>query len=108
MQKPRPIPDLRFVFHPERDTAYQHFERSQEAPFSATATSVTRANAWWLAESALLAYWDTAEATRRFGRAGLSADFVEVADTQVYVASNAAAILVSFRGTQPGSIGDIV
>ena len=108
MQKPRPTADLRFVFHPESDIGYQHFDGSHEAPFGATATSMTRANAWWLAESALLAYWDAPDAIRRFAGAGLSADFVEVADTQAYVAWNTAAILVSFRGTQPGRIGDIV
>lgn len=108
MQKPRPSPDLRFVFHPESDDTYRHFDGSQGAPFGARATSMTRANAWWLAESALLAYWDAAEATRRFAGAGLSAELVEEADTQVYVAWSADAILVSFRGTQSGSIGDIV
>jgi len=108
MQKPRPSPDLRFVFHPESDSGYRHFLGSQEASFNAKATSVIRANAWWLAESALLSYWDAAEATRRFAGAGLTAEFVEEADTQAYVAWSADAILVSFRGTQPGRIGDVV
>lgn len=108
MQKPRPTPDLRLVFHPESDASYRHFDGSQEAPFSATAASVTRANAWWLAESALLTYWDAAEAIRRFAAAGLSAELVAEADTQAYVAWSTDAILVCFRGTQPGSLGDIV
>jgi len=108
MQKPRPTPDLQFVFHPERDSEYQHFDGIDKAPFGATATSMTRANAWWLAESALLTYWDADEAIRRFAGAGLTAAFVEGGDTQAYVAWNAAAVLVSFRGTQPGSLGDIV
>ena len=44
MRKPRPAPDLRFVFHPEADTEYRHFEGHEQAPFSANATFVTRAN----------------------------------------------------------------
>lgn len=108
MRKPRATPDLRFVFHPETDSTYVHFENHQQVPFGFAANSVTRANAWWLAESALLSYWESAEAIARFNRAGLSAEFVGHGDTQAYIASNAHAVLISFRGTQPGSLGDIV
>jgi triacylglycerol lipase len=108
MEKPRPTPDVRFVFHPEADTSYRHFEGHELAPFAAGVTAVTRANAWWLAESALLTYWDPAVAIGRFAGAGLAATFVEQADTQAYVAASLDAVLVCFRGTQPGRLGDIV
>jgi triacylglycerol lipase len=108
MRKPRPTPDPKFVFDPASDTAYVHFDGHQTAPFDPKAASMTRANAWWLAESALLAYWGAADAIPRFRRAGLDAEFFEQQDTQAYVAWTADAVLVTFRGTQPGSVDDIV
>ncbi len=108
MRKPRPTPDATFLFHPEFDDAYVHFDGHEHAPFAPPATSMTRANAWWLAESALLSYWDPAEAISRFQTAGLTAEFVRDGDTQAYVASNAQVVLISFRGTEAGSLGDIV
>ena len=106
MRKPRPTADPRFVFHPEQDAGYRHFENHQTAPFATRATAVTRANAWWLADAALLAYWDPGDAIPRFGAAGLAADFIGRGDTQVYVASSADAVLVSFRGSEPDRLGD--
>ena len=41
MQKPRAIPDLRFVFHPEQDREYVHFDGHEQAPFEASAPVVT-------------------------------------------------------------------
>ena len=66
MRKPRPAPDPKFVFDPASDAAYVHFDGHQHAPFAAAATSMTRANAWWLAEAALLAYWTPTNAIPRF------------------------------------------
>lgn len=108
MRKPRPTPDLNLVFHPERDTSFRHFEGHEQVPFDAAATALTRANAWWLAEAALLTYWNPAEAIPRYQSAGLQATFVEAGDTQSYVAWNDRAVLVSFRGTQPGRLQDIL
>ena len=108
MRKPRPVPDPKFVFDPASDAAYVHFDGHQNAPFDAAATSMTRANAWWLAEAALLAYWTPTGAIPRFQAAGLTAKPFEKQDSQAYVAWNDEAVLVTFRGTQPGSIDDIV
>ena len=93
VRKPRPTPDLRFVFHPELDPDYVHFDGHEQASFVAKAASLTRANAWWLAEAALLSYWGEATAVRRFETAGLRAQFVEVEDTQAYVAWSAEFLL---------------
>ena len=108
MQKPRAVPDLQFVFHPEEDAGYVHFDGRDTTPFDPRAGSLTRANAWWLAESALLSYWDRDTAVKRFGGAGLQATLVEQGDTQAYVASSDTVVIVAFRGTQPGSLRDIV
>ncbi len=74
MRKPRATPDLRFVFNPELDADYVHFDGHEQASFAAKAASLTRANAWWLAEAALLSYWGTATGVSRFesGRPALS------------------------------------
>ena len=74
-------------------------------PFDPAATTVTRANAWWLAEAALLAYWDP---TRR-GSASLPPAcrrLVESGDTQAYIASMPGAVIVTFRGSEQDRLGD--
>ena len=101
---PSPTRSSSFTLSPTRPTCTS---TGMSRP-SSTAESMTRANAWWLAESALLAYWNAQEAVARFKRAGLTAELIERGDTQAYVAMNDKVILVAFRGTQPGSIGDIV
>ena len=106
MQRPRPTPDLNLVFHPDADATYRHFDGHESVPFDPGATTVTRANAWWLAEAALLSYWDPAEATKRFAVAGLTAEIVEQGDTQAYVAAMPGAVIVAFRGTEPDHLGD--
>jgi triacylglycerol lipase len=106
VQRPRAHPDLRFVFHPEADHGYRHFDGHHTVPFNAGAAMLTRANAWWLAEAALLAYWDPDEARQRFAAAGLAAEFVEDGDTQAYVAATPGAVLVAFRGTEQDRLGD--
>jgi len=108
MQKERPTPDVRLVFHPESDPTYVHFADHAQAPFDASAPAMTRANAWWLSEAALLSYWDETEAVARFARAGLQAELLEAGDTQAYVAWSERVVFVSFRGTETGSMGDIV
>jgi triacylglycerol lipase len=108
MRKRRATPDLRFVFHPELDRDYVHFDSHEQVRFDAAATSLTRGNAWWLAESALLSYWSESDAIPRFERAGLTAAFVGAEDSQSYLAWSNDAVLVCFRGTQPGSLRDIV
>jgi triacylglycerol lipase len=106
VQRPRATPDLRFVFHPEADDAYRHFDGHAAVPFDPRAGTVTRGNAWWLAEAALLTYWDPGEARPRFAAAGLDAELIEGGDTQAYVAKTPGAVLVVFRGTEPDHLGD--
>ncbi len=107
MPRPRPTPDLQFVLHPETDAHYRHFDGHATVPFDAPATTATRAHAWWLAEAALLTYWDQVEAKARFAGAGLTADFIEGGETQLYVAHSAKAVLVVFRGTEADRFGDM-
>lgn len=108
MPKPAPVYDLDFVLHPEADSAYVHFADAEHHPFDARARSITRRNAWWLAEAALLSYWSKEDAVPIFQSAGLTAKFVSAKDTDCYVAVNADAVIVAFRGTESDSWGDIL
>jgi triacylglycerol lipase len=107
VQRPRPQPDLQFVFQPETDDRYRHFDGHETVAFDAGAATLTRANAWWLAEAALLTYWDPDQARPRFAAAGLDAELVESGDTQAYVASMPGAVIVTFRGTEPDRLRDV-
>ena len=98
--KPRPESDIAFVLHPERDTHYVHFENGAAHPFEAHAASLGRKSAWWLADAALLAYWDREQAIPRFDSAGLIAEFIEVAGLECYLASADQFVIVAFRGTE--------
>ena len=106
MQRERAKPELNLVFHPEADDTYRHFDGHAAVRFDPGAPSVTRANAWWLAEAALLSYWDPDEATKRFAAAGLDAAIVDRGGTQAYVAATPGVVIVTFRGTEPDQLVD--
>jgi hypothetical protein len=77
-------------------------------PFDAAARGFSPVNAWWLADAALLSYWDAGVATTRFReQAGLESEFFTNGGTQAYVAWNDSAVIVAFRGTQPNQPADI-
>jgi hypothetical protein len=113
-----PPPSLWLVTHPESDTEYMHFQpqmadgsirrAADVTPFDASARGFAPVNAWWLADAALLSYWDAGEATTRFReQAGLESEFFTSGGTQAYVAWNDSAVIVAFRGTQPNQQSDI-
>ena len=99
-QKPRPTPDVRFVFHPEQDAMYVHFEHADNT-FDSAANRLGRLNAWWLSEAALLAYWKPAEALERFKAAGLQADAMEAGGLDAYVAWTYAFVSSRFAALNP-------
>jgi hypothetical protein len=104
----RPTPDITLVFHPQRDTSYVHFLDAEAHPFDPSASRLGRRNAWWLADAALLSYWPPDEALARYARVGFQAEPVFDGTTQCYLAWNDSAVLVSFRGTEPGEPGDLL
>jgi len=108
MQKPAPVYSLDLVFHPEHDAAYQHFENAAANPFQPNAAEVSRVNAWWLAESALLTYWGPADAIPLYRSAGFDCTFLSAGGTDCYVASQKDFLVVAFRGTQPGQWQDVL
>jgi triacylglycerol lipase len=107
LRKARAEPDIRFVLHPEQDQAYVHFENSAAHPFIARADTMGRRNAWWLADAALLAYWDPDGAVPRFASAGLTAELVFENEVQCYVAWTQDFVIVSFRGTESDDWRDL-
>lgn len=105
--RPRPTPSLEFVFHPQRDAHYVHFDGGEGHPFLPDPTALGRRNAWWLAEAALLAYWPADDVLARYRIAGFEAEPLFAMPTQGYLAWNDQAVIVSFRGTEPGDPGDL-
>jgi hypothetical protein len=108
MPKPPPVYDLDLVFHPEHDASYVHFEDGAANPFQPNPGAVPRVNAWWMAEAALLSYWDPSEAIPIFADAGLEAELVDEKDTDCYVAWGADHVIVAFRGTEPDQWPDVL
>jgi hypothetical protein len=94
------------VFHPQQDSTYVHFDGAGDHAFDPTPGPIGRRNAWWLAEAALLTYWKEDDVKTRYAGAGFQAEAVFGGTTQCYLAWNSTAILVSFRGTEPGEPGD--
>ena len=108
MSTKRPKPSLVHTLHPQLQKSYRHFEHAPAHPFDAAARSMTRLNAWWLAEAALLSYWPADAALPIFQRAGLEAQRLDAGTTNCYVAWKDDWALVAFRGTQPDQWGDIL
>jgi triacylglycerol lipase len=103
-----PPPSTELLLFPESDTDFVHFEDVQNHPFDHAAKSFSRVNAWWLAEAALLAYWDEAPARLIWRRAGLESAFFSDEGVQCHVAWADEFIIVAFRGVQPDDWHDLL
>lgn len=106
--KPIPPASLELLIHPESDATYQHFEDAANNPFDHATDGFSRVNAWWLADAALLAYWDEPSARHIWRRAGLDLTFLSEQGVQCHVASNERLAIVAFRGTQPDDWHDLL
>jgi triacylglycerol lipase len=116
-----PAASAQLLFHPEQDVGYISFRGSEGHPFEANARQFSAVNGWWLAEAALLGYWnaspsDPGGAQQRFARAGLTSyrfvtsprGGIAWTDTQCHVAGNSEFVIISFRGTQADKFVDVV
>ena len=65
-------------------------------------------NVWWLADSALLTYWDEPNAKAIFNSAGLQSKFIKVGSTDCYIAWQHDFVIVAFRGTEPDEWQDML
>jgi len=109
--------DLSFEFQrdllirPERNpTNYVAFEDAAIHKFAPGATTWSRVNAWWLADSAWIAYDHDANAVRDAFLTRAEMDSCERfagGGTDCYLATCARFAIVTFRGTQPDEWEDI-
>jgi triacylglycerol lipase len=99
--KPLPAPSIDLLVLPQSDTEYVHFEDAERHPFDREASGFSRVNAWWLAEAALLSYWDEDAAQPIWRRAGLQLDVLSQEGLQCHIGSADGLVIVAFRGTQP-------
>ena len=79
---------------------YKYFDGAKDYPFRPNATVFDLVNAWWMIESATLAYSDEDFVKPRFQAVGLEAKFIAKNGTECYVAHNDQAVIVAFRGTE--------
>src|SRR5262245_34415207 len=87
------------------DIQHQYFADWQTHLFQETAATFELANAWWLAEMALLAYASDGFITETFANTGLAAAGFRVqcfshASAQCFVAHTPQVIFLAFRGTE--------
>jgi triacylglycerol lipase len=99
------------LFRPESNpTNYVAFEDAATHRFVPYATTWSRINAWWLADSAWLAYNHDANAVCGVfqSRAHMeSCELFAAGGTECYLASCASFAIVTFRGTQPDAWQDV-
>jgi triacylglycerol lipase len=96
-----PKPNAKVIFPPNRDHAF--FALADKIPFDHAAADFSWANAWWLAEAALLAYDDPGNVCAHFEVAGFEvcdAELLSEGAAQCYVVRNEHAVVVAFRGTE--------
>lgn len=108
MRKDPPAYVVDLVFHPEHDSHYVHFAHGALHPFQPDPDGFPRVNAWWLADAALLTYWDEVRAKNIFVQAGFEVEFVRAGSTDCYVAWRDNVVIVAFRGTQPDEWRDML
>jgi hypothetical protein len=84
--------------------------RSGLPGFVPFAGSFQLANAYWLARAAQLAYQDEADIHTTCRAWGLESRFIAdlTTDTQLFVAADDQIVLISFRGTEPRQLMDIM
>lgn len=99
---------LELLFFPERDTEYFHFKHAKDRPFAHQADVFSPVNATWLADAALLAYWDEDPAKEIWSRAVLQSKVLSVEGAQCHIGWTNDFVIVAFRGTQPDDWQDLI
>ena len=92
-----PKPNAKIIFPPNRDHAF--FALAEQIAFDDAASDFNWANAWWLAEAALLAYDGPGNVCVHFEHAGFElcdAELLSEGAAQCYVVRNAQAVVVAF------------
>jgi triacylglycerol lipase len=103
MNKPIPTPTFQNIRPPNRN--YTYFEDFQNHPFLPLANTFELVNAGWLADLAMLAYFNRSDIKDRLDNSGLTAagfvmEFFSRDTTQYFVVHNDNMVAVSIRGTE--------
>jgi hypothetical protein len=102
------LPPPTFGLHRSK-TDYDYFSLAAQIPFDPNPAGFSLGNAWWLAESSLLAYCDAATiANKTTVIPGLTAAFVEREGTQAFLARIQDTAWVAFRGTELGTLRELI
>jgi triacylglycerol lipase len=107
-RKAIPPPSPALLLFPESDTEYVHFEDAPDHPFDRGTQAFSRVNAWWLADAALLAYWNEGPARPIWARAGFRFELLSKGGAQCHIGSTDDLVIVAFRGTQPNDFNDLL
>ncbi|MBI9107555.1 MAG: lipase family protein [Spirochaetales bacterium] len=104
--KELPDPKQKMIFPPDMD--YFYFNDAHDFPFKPKAKEYSAVNAWWMAECSFLAYAHPGFARLAYRIAGF-ADFRFFGgkSTECMVAWNKTCVIVSFRGTEIGSVSTL-
>lgn len=105
MKKPLPALDAALLLPPVSAERYRYFENCADHPFDTGSLLPSLGHAWWLAECALAAYTDPAQAEAIFVSAGLQIMGSlpvrgPIHGGQAYVLADREKVIVAFRGTQ--------
>jgi len=81
---------------------YDYFSGASDFPFPCAVTQFDMRNAWWLAESSLLAYADETFAWEQWAKVSAELQFrlFQGSSTRCYVVSTEQFVIVAFRGTE--------
>ncbi len=107
MPRALPPPRLSLLTQPASEP-YAHFREHADAPFEPLAQGFSRANAWWLAEAALLAYWPEAHVRATVQALGFTCTWIRDQNTEGFVMTDTAVTMVAFRGTESTSPLDVL
>jgi len=97
----KPIPLITWRNMAPPFTSHRYFQHGEAFPFEGRADRFSRVDAWWLSESALLAYAGEEFARPWFEKAGFDdLWFFSGHSTQCYAAAAQDRVVVAFRGTE--------
>src|SRR5438477_10341736 len=106
MQNQLPPNRAPYLFLPQTDAEYRFFLDAPMHPFEPGAGAYSKSNAAWLADAALLAYWNKPAAPTL--PPGWQQKCLDGGATQCQITSFEDFTIVAFRGTQPNQFKDVL
>ncbi len=113
MRKSLPPDTYENLYHPP--VGYKYFENAAQHPFNPRAARFSPVNAWWLADTAVLAYEKDSATVNNWLRAAGLPDMLPFGnwepigwEPRAFVTSTDSFAIVSFRGTQRNNFPDLL